>query len=180
MCNPRERERERERVLFIASKTGIPIGNVTSQIFANIYLDQLDQFVKHTLKVKHYFRYADDFIFIHEDQCYLKLLLVEVEQFLAEKLLLQLHPHKISIRRFNQGIDFLGYIILPHYSVVRTKTRRRMFKKIKQNLKRLQTGLINQEAFNQSLQSYLGILKHCEGYKIKNKIEKFIFSRPIF
>jgi len=110
----------------------------------------------------------------------LKLLLVEVEQFLAEKLLLQLHPHKISIRRFNQGIDFLGYIILPHYSVVRTKTRRRMFKKIKQNLKRLQTGLINQEAFNQSLQSYLGILKHCEGYKIKNKIEKFIFSRPIF
>lgn len=126
--------------------------------------------MKHTLKVKHYFRYADDFIFINEDPGYLKSLLVEVEQFLAEKLLLQLHPRKISIRKFNQGIDFLGYIILPHYSVVRTKTRRRMFKKLRQRKTELENGTITPESFNQSLQSYLGMLKHCDAYKVEQKI----------
>ena len=168
----RERERERERELNGNFKIGIPIGNVTSQILANIYLNELDQFIKHRLKVKYYFRYADDFVILYSNQQYLENLLTSISNFLKVNLNLQLHPNKIIIGKFRQGIDFLGYVILPHYILLRTKTKRRMFKKIKRNLKELQTGLIPEESFNQSLQSYLGILKHCHGYEIKRKLSR--------
>jgi hypothetical protein len=122
--------------------------------------------------VKNYFRYADDFIIMHQDQNYLKLILAEIQKFLKQELALKLHPQKIQIRKFCQGIDFLGYIILPHYVVLRTKTKNRMFRKMKIKRQRLETGLINQESFNQSLQSYLGMLKHCFGYKIKQNLKR--------
>jgi len=158
-------------------KVGIPIGNVTSQIFANIYLNELDQFIKHQLKIKYYFRYADDFVILHPNQQYLENLVTVVSNFLEVDLNLRLHPNKIIIRKFRQGIDFLGYVVLPYYIVLRTKTKRRMFKKIKRNLKELQTGLIPEESFNQSLQSYLGILKHCHGHRIKRKLILSVSTR---
>ena len=152
----------------------MPIGSVTSQILANIYLDKLDQFIKHQLKVKRFFRYADDFIIIHLDQKYLQNTLIQIKQFLQDELLLELHPQKVYIRKFCQGVDFLGYVILPHYIVLRTKTKRRMIKKMHLRKQELKQGLITEETFNQSLQSYLGILKHCQGYKIGQKILEMI------
>ena len=107
---------------------------------------------------------------MYSNQQYLENLLTSISNFLKVNLNLQLHPNKIIIGKFRQGIDFLGYVILPHYILLRTKTKRRMFKKIKRNLKELQTGLIPEESFNQSLQSYLGILKHCHGHEIKRKL----------
>ena len=162
---------------LVDKNKGLPIGNITSQIFANIYLDQLDYFIKHELRIKHYFRYADDFIIVHSNSTYLTILAGKIQAFLKEELDLELHPNKVEIRKLSQGIDFLGYVILPHYIVLRTKTKHRMFRNIKQNKEKLKLGLISQETFNQSLQSYLGILTHCKGKKIFLEVEKMVNNK---
>lgn len=146
---------------------GIPLGNVTSQLFANIYLNELDQFIKHELKAKYYIRYCDDFVILGENKEDLTKLIPLISNFLKDKLNLSLHSDKIIIRKHHQGIDFLGYVVLPHYRVLRTKTKTMIFKKIEKKQQNLQKHLISEESFNQSLQSYFGILKHCKGYKIK-------------
>ena len=151
----------------------MPIGNLTSQIFANIYLDKLDWFISKRLHIKNYFRYADDFIIVHRDVECLKDALINIDCYLRHELDLELHPNKVQIRKLNQGIDFLGYVILPHYIVLRTKTKKRMFKKIRIKKDLLDDGLIEEEAFNQSMQSYLGLLKHCKSRKIEINL-KFI------
>lgn len=153
---------------------GLPLGNVTSQLFANIYLDELDQFVKHNLREKYYLRYCDDFVILGENEKDLLKLINPISNFLKSKLKLSLHPNKIILRKYSQGIDFLGYIVLLHHRVLRTKTRRRMFKKLRVKYKDLHNGLISEKSFNQSLQSYLGILKHCDGHKIKKDISAII------
>lgn len=158
-----------ERVISSFSP-GIPLGNLTSQLFANVYLNKLDQFVKHKLKAKYYVRYADDFVILSGNKQWLEKQIKPISNFLEEELKLELHPEKISIRKFRQGIDFLGYVVLPHHTVLRTKTKRRMLKKIKQKKLDWLNGKISEESFNQSLQSYLGILKHCRGYKIRRRI----------
>jgi len=140
----RERERERER-------RGLPIGNLTSQLFANIYLHELDCFAKHRLKVKFYLRYCDDFIILSNDRSKLVKLISIIAEFLRHHLKLELHPEKVVIRKLKQDIDFLGYVVLPHHKTLRTKTKNRMLKKINQK--------------NSS--SYLGLLKHCCGYKLR-------------
>lgn len=153
---------------------GLPLGNVTSQIFANIYLNELDQFIKHGLKVKYYLRYCDDFIILSQDKEYLENLILLFDNFLKKTLGLSIHPDKIIIRKYNQGIDFLGYVVLPYHRALRTKSRRRIFKKIKINKEKLEKGLIDDMAFNQSLQSYYGMLKHCHGRKLKIEVDKIV------
>lgn len=155
-------------------KRGLPIGNLTSQIFANIFLDKFDWFLKKELKIKYYFRYADDFVIIDQSQDNLKNHLNLIEKFLDKNLNLKLHERKIEIRKFSQGIDFLGYIILPHYIKLRTKTKKRMIKKIKLNKIKLEMGLITDYSFNQSIQSYYGMLRYCNSYKIKKEINNLI------
>lgn len=89
-------------------RRGIPLGNVTSQIFANIYLNELDWFIKRKLKARHYFRYADDFIIVHESVDYLESILVQIDSFLQSELKIQLHPHKIEIRKISPRNRFSG------------------------------------------------------------------------
>jgi retron-type reverse transcriptase len=137
----------------------IPLGNLTSQHFANIYLNQFDQFTKHKLKVKYYIRYTDDFVVLDKSKEYLENIVSPINEFLENQLKLSLHPDKIIIRKYNQGIDFLGYITLPYHRILRTKTKKRMFRRIN----------------NKNIQSYLGILKHCNGYKLRKKMEKEVF-----
>lgn len=149
---------------------GLPLGNVTSQLFANIYLNELDQFIKHRLKIKYYLRYCDDFLILGKNKDYLIGLVSSITNFLKDKLESIIHSNKIIIRKYQQGIDFLGYVALPHHRVLRTKTKKRMFREVADKHQKLQRGLISQESFNQSLQSYLGVLKHCCGYKIKRKL----------
>ncbi|TSC87533.1 MAG: RNA-directed DNA polymerase (Reverse transcriptase) [Microgenomates group bacterium Gr01-1014_7] len=141
---------------------GIPLGNLTSQIFANIYMNELDRFIKHKLKIKYYIRYADDFLILSINKNNLQSLIKPVDKFLQEKLKLELHPKKIILKRFDWGIDFLGYIVLPQYILPRTKTKKRMFRKLKEKLE--------SENFNQSLQSYIGYLSHANAYNLSNKI----------
>lgn len=135
-------------------------------------MDKLDWFVKKELRIKNYFRYADDFVIVHKNQDYLNSLIRSIGNFLKEKLDLELHPQKVEIRKFNQGVDFLGYAILPHYTILRTKTKKRMFKKMRNKKRRLDDGLIGEISFNQSLQSYFGVLSHCNGYKLGMKLKE--------
>jgi len=149
---------------------GISLGNLTSQLFANIYLNKLDQFIKHKLGTKYYLRYADDFVILSENKKWLRMQIRMIQEFLWNDLKFELHNNKVFIRKFNQGIDFLGYVVLPHYRVLRTRTKRRIFRKIRQKRLDFENGKISEESFNQSLQSYLGILKHCYGHKVKKRI----------
>lgn len=149
---------------------GLPLGNVTSQLFANIYLNELDQFVKHRLKVKYYIRYCDDFIILRKDRNYLEQLIKKIDNFLRNNLELNLHPAKIEMRKICQGIDFLGYVTFSYHKVLRTKTKRRMFRKIKIRKIQLDDCVVDSKSFEQSINSYFGVLKHCKGYKIKRKI----------
>ncbi|OGN03876.1 MAG: hypothetical protein A2831_03100 [Candidatus Yanofskybacteria bacterium RIFCSPHIGHO2_01_FULL_44_17] len=150
---------------------GLPIGNLTSQLFANIYLNELDQFVKNKLKVKHYWRYTDDFIIASENHGYLKERLSLVSNFLANNLKLELHPNKMTIRKFQQGIDFLGYVTLPHHQTLRTKTKKRIFRKLKKRIVEYKSDLITRKTLDQSLQSYLGVLTHADAYKLSEQLK---------
>ncbi|KPJ54867.1 hypothetical protein AMJ47_02225 [Parcubacteria bacterium DG_72] len=156
--------------------SGLPLGNITSQLFANIYLNELDYFIKHNLRITHYIRYCDDFLIIHNYKEYLKDLILIVNNFLNNNLKLSLHSDKIIIRRHNQGIDFLGYVSFPHHRILRTKTKRRMFRKINYRLDRLKQNEISEESFNQTIQSYFGVLKHCNGYELEKKIKFILFK----
>lgn len=164
-----------DRTINFNDKKGIPIGNLTSQFFANIYLNELDKFVKQTLKVKYYVRYADDFLFLSEDKKYLEHLLPTIQEFLKQKLDLELHPNKIFFRKFSSGIDFLGYITFPYYVLPRTKTKHRLLKKIKLKISEYQAGKITNEELNQTIQSYLGYLSHANTYEFQDKLKNLIW-----
>ena len=151
---------------------GLPLGNVTSQLFANIYLNELDQFAKHTLKARHYFRYSDDFVIVHSNRIFLEEALVKIRSFVSEKLLLELHPYKVEIRKVNQGIDFLGYVILPHRTVVRMTTKRRLLWKLIDARKNFRKGKITEVTFGSIVNSYLGVLSHSRNRKVRRWVWK--------
>lgn len=113
-------------------------------------------------------RYADDFIVLSSSND-LNQWIKKIEAFLWEKLKLELHPKKIILRKLDWGIDFLGYIVLPHYILPRTKTKRRMFRRLNER--------INSENFNQSLQSYLGYLSHANTYKLRQILKNQFMMR---
>jgi RNA-directed DNA polymerase len=153
---------------------GMPIGNLTSQLFANIYMDPLDQYLKHDLKVQYYIRYSDDFVVLSESKEYLEELLGKLGEYLNARLKLSLHPNKISIRDYYLGIDFLGYVIFPKHIMPRTKTRRRIFRNIKKGAKLVREGKSTPDVLNQTLQSYLGYLSHCNAFKLSKDVRNQI------
>ncbi len=133
---------------------GLPLGNLTSQLLVNIYMNEFDQFVKHKLKLKYYIRYADDFVILQQNKNELKEILRYIVIFLREKLKLELHPDKVFIKSVASGVDFLGWVNFQKYRVLRTSTKRRMFKKLTEK----------------NIDSYLGMLKHGNGFKLQRKI----------
>ena len=149
---------------------GIPIGNLTSQLFANIYMNEFDQFMKHVMNVTYYVRYTDDFVIVSEDRSYLERLLPQIEKFLKTRLAIGLHPDKIILQRFCQGIDFLGYINFPHHRLVRGKTKHRIFSKMRKRSKEYTAGKISKNTLDQSLQSYLGVLSHADTFYLREKL----------
>src|SRR3989338_1536145 len=147
-------------------KPGIPIGNLTSQLFANIYLNSFDQFIKHKLKIRFYIRYTDDFVIISNSLKQLHKWLAEISSFLSAELNLELHPNKVIVRKYSQGMDFLGYVQFPKYRLLRPKTKRRMLKKF------------NKGISEQALQSYLGVLSHADSFKLSEELKnKFWLER---
>ncbi|MCX6757377.1 MAG: reverse transcriptase/maturase family protein [Candidatus Nomurabacteria bacterium] len=140
------------------SAIGLPLGNLTSQLLVNIYMNEFDQYVKHKLKVKYYIRYADDFVVLSEDKKYLEEILEEVANFLKENLRLKLHPNKVFSKTIFSGVDFLGWVHFPRHRVLRNATKKRMLRNLKKNSSE------NVKA------SYLGMLSHGNGFKLKNHI----------
>ncbi|MBO4700055.1 RNA-directed DNA polymerase [bacterium] len=110
-----------EKSLFNAGKgKGLPIGNLTSQFFANVYLNELDQFIKHVLKIKYYVRYVDDFVIMHEDKEQLRIWLDKIKEFLLEKLGVTL-KNEVKVASLSNGINFLGYVQHIFYRLVRRR-----------------------------------------------------------
>ncbi len=138
---------------------GLPLGNLTSQLLVNVYMNEFDQFMKHEIKTKYYIRYADDFIIMSRDRDFLKKLIPQISKFLNERLKLSLHPDKVFIKSLSSGVDFLGWVHFPDHRVLRTSTKKRMFR-----------NLIAKEAKKETVQSYLGLLKHGNTRKLENYI----------
>ncbi len=139
---------------------GLPLGNLTSQLLSNIYMNEFDQFAKHRLKAEHYIRYADDFAIFSSDQMQLEIILLVMQKFLAQKLKLSMHPNKVFIKTAASGIDFLGWVHFPDHRVLRTVTRKRMFENIRTKKGKFET-----------IQSCKGLVSHGNGWKLRQKIE---------
>jgi len=153
-----------KEIIFSFKPNGLPLGNLTSQLFSNVYLNEFDQFVKHRLKVKYYIRYADDFVILSENRNNLEKIIPEIKEFLQDKLKLQIHPNKIYIKTLSSGVDFLGWVNFADHRVLRNKTKKRMMQRIKKN------------PSIETLNSYLGLMEHGNTQKIKAKIniDKYI------
>ena len=143
---------------------GLPLGNLTSQLLVNIYMNIFDHFVKRELKVKYYIRYADDFVILSENKNILENLLSKISDFLEQNLKLELHPNKVYIKTLASGVDFLGWIHFSDHRVLRTATKNRMYRKI------------NIEAKPDAYQSYLGIIGHGNSHKITNSIARLFMD----
>lgn len=141
-----------------SQKIGLPLGNLTSQLFVNIYMNEFDQFVKHKLKAKNYIRYADDFVLFSEDRNWLERQIPVISNFLQKEVKLILHPQKVYIKTLLSGIDFLGWVHFPNHRVLRTTTKRRMKKKI---------GTAHK---TETINSYLGLLGHGNTHKLRKEV----------
>ena len=127
-----------EKIIYSFSSApgrGLPLGNLTSQLFVNIYMNVFDQWMKHHMKAKYYIRYADDFVILSNDKSWLEELLPKISDFLSENLRLEIHPNKVFIKTLASGVDFLGWVHFPDHRGLRTSTERRMFKNIKNKTK---------------------------------------------
>lgn len=144
-------------------KKGIPLGNVTSQLFINIYLHELDEFVKRTLKVKWYIRYADDFVILENSKTILEGYKIEIEKFLTNGLKFEIKKQNTYIQTLSSGVTFLGTTFLPKYKIISKRNRRRFLNKVSEN----------------NLHSYLGFLKPVKGKKLEEQLIKKVESISI-
>jgi retron-type reverse transcriptase len=144
---------------------GLPLGNLTSQLLVNIYMNEFDQFVKHKLKENYYIRYADDFVFMSESKVFLEKLIPTISLFLKETLKLEIHPDKLFIKTLSSGLDFLGWVHFEKHKVLRTTTKKRMFRNVEVK-----------KGKEETVQSYLGLLSHGNTAKLKGKLETKVNS----
>lgn len=153
-------------LFYSGHNKGLPIGNLTSQFFANVYLNELDQFVTKTLGCRNYARYVDDFIMVSSDKNVLLSYIPCIRNFLRQHLALELHPEKIVLHHVSKGIDFLGYFIKPTHVLVRQKVVRRF----KDKLYRRQDddGFLSVDDIPM-IQSYLGHFGHANSYRLRNR-----------
>lgn len=137
---------------------GLPLGNLTSQLFANIYMHEFDMYVKQELRAKHYIRYSDDFVILSDRREYLEGILPKLDSFLREKLHLKLHETKVYIKTYGSGVDFLGWVHFPHYRQIRNTTKMKMIRKMRGYPKR------------ETVSSYRGLLSHGDTYRLRRQI----------
>lgn len=150
--------------------TGIPIGNLTSQLFANIYLNELDQYCKHVLHCHHYVRYMDDVIILSNDKSHLHELKDKIERFLNTELQLDLNK-KTAIRPISCGVDFVGYKMWPTYRKLKKSSARRILRKVKALCIDYALGEATFEDVRRRMASYNGILQNANSYGLRQKID---------
>lgn len=161
---------------------GIPIGALTSQLFANVYLDTLDHYIKDDLGVKMYARYMDDFLVVHPDKDYLKQLLTDIDTFVADRLHLTLNPKTTIYKSGNStchAVDFCGYRIWPEYTRPRKRTVKAARKRFKRLAELYRLGNIGLDRVRSSVMSFLGYMKHCDGVlTLESTLACAVLSRP--
>jgi retron-type reverse transcriptase len=156
-------------------RRGIPIGNLTSQFFANIYLNRFDHFVKEVLRCRYYIRYMDDFVVLEKDKARLHQVKVEMAAYLAG-FRLKLHAHKCQIFPVKDGTDFLGYQVFPTHRRLRPSSVRRARRRLRGLREDYDSGKISWADVNHSVQSWLGHVKHADTYGLR----RAIFSQTVF
>ena len=161
------------------NKRGVPIGNLTSQFFANVYLNELDQFVKHRLRCRYYIRYADDFVLLDNSREKLAGWMEGIKGFLESELKLNLNYRRIKLRPVSDGIDFVGYVVRRDYILVRRRVVNNMNRKL-QYFEQHRYNSLNHEMLENlrsSVQSYLGHFKWANSYRlVKRLVENKVIS----
>lgn len=164
----------------IQKGVGMPLGNLTSQFFANVYLNELDQFVKHKLRAKHYIRYVDDFVILHTSSNTLKEYKQKINSFLQHKLKLELHPDKSKILQLRNGINFLGVRIFPHHKLIRKKNINKFQRKLEQLKSAYKQDKIDREKVVEKFEGWLTYISQANTYKCrKNLTKKFNENFPL-
>ncbi len=148
----------------------MPLGNLTSQFFANIYLNELDYFVKHELKAKYYIRYVDDFVILNNSKEQLEIWMIEIDRFLREKLKLELHPQKSKIIPLSRGVDFVGFRNYWHFKLL----RRRNLRKILFRIEQYKEGKISKEKLLESFNGWNAYAKWANSLGIRRGVLKKI------
>jgi hypothetical protein len=149
---------------YVKPGLGLPIGNLTSQLFSNVYMNPFDQFVKRELQCRHYGRYVDDSVMINAGREWLLAQVPKVREFLADELGLQLHMGKLHIRDVRHGVEFLGAFVKPYRDYVSNKTMNRIIK----NMKTI--DLHDAKSVSATVNSYLGVLSHTASYNIRREL----------
>ena len=153
---------------------GMPLGNLTSQFFANLYLNELDQYVKHKLKINYYIRYVDDFVILHYNRDMLDKYKMEVNNFLKEKLKIELHPDKSKIICLDEGINFLGFRIFYYHKLLKKSNLRKINKKFRSLKDDYDKGKIDYGIVCDSLEGWVAYAKQAKTYKLRKKFSKEI------
>lgn len=158
----------------VSRKKGLPIGNLTSQIFANFYLSFFDRFVKDVCKVKYYGRYVDDFVIVHESKEFLQNLRPKLCRFMEEDLLLKLHPRKVYLQHYSKGVKFIGAVVKPWRQYIGNRTKGNLYECLEKYNKAAAEDKNyvkeNAEHFLASVNSYLGFMVHYNTYKLRWKV----------
>jgi hypothetical protein len=159
-------------LLWGDQNTGLPIGNLTSQLFANIYLNELDSFIKKELGFDRYLRYVDDFVILDEDYDNLFKLINQINRFLRDNLELKLCSDKTKINYTKNGIDFLGYFVKTTHTLVRRKVVKRFKKKLYQYQGNFDDfdDCIKSMEYEPIIQSYLGHFSHANSFNLIEKL----------
>ena len=144
---------------------GLPVGNITSQFYSNLYLDSVDKFIKHELKIKYYVRYVDDMVILSENKSELQSSIVKINEFLSDEKELTLAKNKTYINKISNGITFLGSIIKP-YKIIPTK---RTIKNFSDSIIESKSSQFSEDSIC-SLQSYLGLLSHSNTFNLRTKL----------
>ncbi|MDD5121731.1 MAG: RNA-directed DNA polymerase [Patescibacteria group bacterium] len=162
------------KIIIDSHAPGLPIGNLTSQLFANIYLNELDKFVKHTLGLRYYLRYMDDFLILVYSKQEAWQLKNQIENFLRERLKLRLNPKRLVIAPAIRGIDFLGYVVFPNYRLLRKSTVKRCLKRFKKGVKKFGPSFLAGQDFQKSWVSWAGYAKFARSWQLRKKILKML------
>ena len=151
---------------------GMPLGNLTSQFFANVYLNELDYFVKHVLKAKYYIRYVDDFVILHNSKRQLEIWHGLINKYLKEVLKIELHPEKSKIISLANGVDFVGFRNFYHHKLLRKRNTRKMINQIE----RCKSNEISYDQLIESFQGWRAYAKHANAHKLARRISSNIQS----
>ena len=169
-------------LFFASANKGLPIGNLTSQLFANIYLSDFDYFVKGGLKIRYYGRYVDDMVFVHKDKEYLKAIVPLVRKVLQFNLGLKLHSHKVYLQHFSRGLKFLGVIIKPYRIYICNRIKGNFYRKImifNNKLEKNNIGRAEKEKFVFVVNSYLGLFEHYQSGKLCGRLLDLAVLNPV-